>query len=150
MDTYASVNPSYSKGKAYFCEGCVGMKAREVYERANFFPSGNGYPQICIGCAHTSALKHQSFVANHQELVDAFRLSTDFSLVVFASRHSRQSNAQHGERPNSWLGTGHTTKTELFATSATKMLELRLMLNHEGIAVTRRKTGTLQRCIFSS
>ena len=101
MDTYASVNPSYSKGKAYFCEGCVGMKAREVYERANFFPSGNGYPQICIGCAHTSALKHQSFVANHQELVDAFRLSTDFSLW-WSSHH-----ATAGSRMRS-MGKGQT------------------------------------------
>ena len=37
--------------------------------RASEFPAGNGYPQLCIGCAHTSALRLQSHVDNYRLLV---------------------------------------------------------------------------------
>ena len=57
MDTYASTNSNYythTQRKAYFCNGCIMMKS---FSQANVLGTGNGDPNICIGCAHTSALK---------------------------------------------------------------------------------------------
>eukprot|EP00439_Symbiodinium_sp_Y106_P039252 s2789_g4.t2 len=69
MNTYASSTASFTKGKACFCEGCSMTKNKERLEQANFLPTGNGYPQLCIGCAHTAALRLQSHVENYRQLV---------------------------------------------------------------------------------
>ena len=41
------------------------MKNKETFEQANFLRTGNGYPQLCIGCAHTAALRLQSHVIDN-------------------------------------------------------------------------------------
>ena len=36
IDTYASSDPKYTAGKAFFCEGCRGMQSPEAFRQANF------------------------------------------------------------------------------------------------------------------
>ena len=45
------------------------MKDQESFKRAKFPNSGNGYPQTCVGCAHTSALKIQSGVKTYDDWI---------------------------------------------------------------------------------
>ena len=71
IDTYATNNFGYVKGRTYYCPGCDGMKNAECYAQARFLPTGNGYPGHCIGCAHTSALKMQHGVSDFNELVNS-------------------------------------------------------------------------------
>ena len=36
IDNYASSDPKYTAGKAFFCEGCRGMQSPEAFRQANF------------------------------------------------------------------------------------------------------------------
>ena len=71
IDTYASSEHRYTSGKVYFCDGCREMQSPEAFIQPVFQVGANGFPQICIGCAHTAALNVQSYVDNFQQLADS-------------------------------------------------------------------------------
>ena len=85
IDTYASSDPKYTAGKAFFCEGCRGMQSPEAFRQANFQVGGNGYryPQTCIGRGHTAALKVQSYVDNFQQLTDSQKYALASAIYAY-------------------------------------------------------------------
>ena len=83
IDTYASSEHRYTSGKVYFCEGCREMQSPEAFSRAVFQVGGNGFPQTCIGCAHTAALKVQSYVDSFQQLADSQKYALASAIYAY-------------------------------------------------------------------
>ena len=83
IDTCASSEPRYTSGKVFFCDGCRGMQTPEAFRQAVFQVAGNGYSQICIGCAHTAALRVQSYVENFQQLTDSQKYALASAMYAY-------------------------------------------------------------------
>ena len=83
MDTYASNDPGYTPGKAFFCAGCRGTKTQEAFSQASFQCNGNGYPGTCIGCAHIGAIRAQSHLADYQQLLDWQKYSLASAMYAY-------------------------------------------------------------------
>ena len=59
------------------------MQSPEAFSRAVFQVGGNGFPQTCIGCAHTAALKVQSYVDSFQQLADSQKYALASAIYAY-------------------------------------------------------------------
>ena len=59
------------------------MQSPEAFSRAVFQVGGNGFPQTCIGCAHTAVLKVQSYVDSFQQLADSQKYALASAIYAY-------------------------------------------------------------------
>ena len=71
------------------------MQSPEAFRQANFQVGGNGYPQICIGCARTAALKVQSYVDNFQQLTDLQKYALASAIYAYDTALQFKNSSDH-------------------------------------------------------